>query len=114
VKSARKPAARKPSAAELARREAQSQADRGEAPSVIEVTVDGITVDVDVEAVDDYDAVYAFNSGDVQPLLKILIPDDEARATALDKLREESGKLRMSRVWQFVNSVFGAIQAGKS
>lgn len=102
---------KKPSAAELARREAQSKADKGE-PQPIHVEVMGISLDVDPTEVDDYDAMVSMDSGDFRPMLALLIPDEDARQAALDSLREESGKLRYSRVVEFVQLVFQAIGQG--
>lgn len=102
---------KKPSAAELARREAQSKADKGE-PQPIHVEVMGVSLDVDPTEVDDYDAMVSIDNGDFRPMLALLIPDEDARQAALDSLREESGKLRYSRVVEFVQLVFQAIGQG--
>lgn len=102
---------KKPSAAELARREAQSKADKGE-PQPIHVEVMGVSLDVDPTEVDDYDAMVSMDNGDFRPMLALLIPDEAARQAALDSLREESGKLRYSRVVEFVQLVFQAIGQG--
>nr|DAT52165.1 MAG TPA: hypothetical protein [Caudoviricetes sp.]DAW40955.1 MAG TPA: hypothetical protein [Caudoviricetes sp.] len=102
---------KKPSAAELARREAQSKADKGE-PQPIHVEVMGVSLDVDPTEVDDYDAMVSMDNGDFRPMLALLIPDEDARQAALDSLREESGKLRYSRVVEFVQLVFQAIGQG--
>lgn len=102
---------KKPSAVELARREAQSKADKGE-PQPIHVEVMGVSLDVDPTEVDDYDAMVSMDSGDFRPMLALLIPDEDARQAALDSLREESGKLRYSRVVEFVQLVFQAIGQG--
>lgn len=102
---------KKPSAAELARREAQSKADKGE-PQPIHVEVMGVSLDVDPTEVDDYDAMVSMDNGDFRPMLALLIPDEDARQAALDSLREESGKLRYSRVAEFVQLVFQAIGQG--
>lgn len=102
---------KKPSAAELARREAQSKADKGE-PQPIHVEAMGVSLDVDPTEVDDYDAMVSMESGDFRPMLALLIPDEDARQAALDSLREESGKLRYSRVVEFVQLVFQAIGQG--
>lgn len=102
---------KKPSAAELARREAQSKADKG-GPQPIHVEVMGVSLDVDPTEVDDYDAMVSMDNGDFRPMLALLIPDEDARQVALDSLREESGKLRYSRVVEFVKLVFQAIGQG--
>ena len=102
---------KKPSAAELARREAQSKADKGE-PQPIHVEVMGVSLDVDPTEVDDYDAMVSMDSGDFRPMLALLIPDEDARQAALDSLREESGKLRYSRVVDFVQLIFQVIGQG--
>lgn len=102
---------KKPSAAELARREAQSKADKGE-PQPIHIEVMGVSLDVDPTEVDDYDAMVSMDNGDFRPMLALLIPDEDARQAALDSLREESGKLRYSRVVEFVQLVFQAIGQG--
>lgn len=102
---------KQPSAAELARREAQSKADKGE-PQPIHVEAMGVSLDVDPTEVDDYDAMVSMDNGDFRPMLALLIPDEDARQAALDSLREESGKLRYSRVVEFVQLVFQAIGQG--
>ena len=102
---------KKPSAAELARREAQSKADKGE-PQPIHVEVMGVSLDVDPTEADDYDAMVSMDNGDFRPMLALLIPDEDARQAALDSLREESGKLRYSRVVEFVQLIFQAIGQG--
>lgn len=103
--------AKKPSAAELARREAQSKADKGK-PQPIHVEVMGVALDVDPTEVDDYDAMVSMDNGDFRPMLALLISDEDARQAALDSLREESGKLRYSRIAEFVQLVFQAIGQG--
>lgn len=100
-----------PSAAELARREAQSKKDTG-APQPIHVEVMGIALDVDPVNVDDFDAMVAMEEGDYRPMLALLIPDEEEREAALTALREESGKLRYSKVVEFTQSVFQALRQG--
>ena len=107
----KKPAAKKPTAAELARREAQSKKDTG-APQPIHVEVMGIALDVDPTEVDDYDAMVSMEEGDYRPMLALLISDEGAREAALTALREESGKLRYSRVVEFTQSVFQALRQG--
>lgn len=110
--TARKPAARKaPSAAELARREAQAKKDTG-APQPIHVEVMGIALDVDPVNVDDFDAMVAMENGDYRPMLECLIPDEEERDAALTALREESGKLRYSKVVEFTQEVFQSLRQG--
>lgn len=107
----KKPATKKPTAAELARREAQSKKDTG-APQPIHVEVMGIALDVDPTEVDDYDAMVSMEEGDYRPMLALLIPDEGEREAALTALREESGKLRYSRVVEFTQSVFQALRQG--
>nr|DAF34147.1 MAG TPA: hypothetical protein [Caudoviricetes sp.]DAK01452.1 MAG TPA: hypothetical protein [Caudoviricetes sp.] len=113
--TARKPAARKatkaPSAAELARREAQAKRDTG-APQPVHVEVMGVALDVDPTDVDDFDAMVAMEQGDYRPMLELLIPDEGEREAALTALREESGKLRYSKVVEFVQSVFQSLRQG--
>lgn len=110
--TARKPAAKKqPSAAELARREAQAKRDTG-APQPIHVEVMGIALDVDPVSVDDFDAMVAMENGDYRPMLECLIPDEEERDAALTALREENGKLRYSKVVEFTQSVFQSLRQG--
>lgn len=100
-----------PSAAELARREAQSKRDTG-APQPIHVEVMGIALDVDPVNVDDFDAMVAMENGDYRPMLECLIPDEEERDAALTALREESGKLRYSKVVEFTQEVFQSLRQG--
>lgn len=107
----KKPAAKKPTAAELARREAQSKKDTG-APQPIHVEVMGIALDVDPTEVDDYDAMVSMEEGDYRPMLALLIPDEGEREAALTALREEGGKLRYSKVVEFVQAVFKALGQG--
>lgn len=109
--TAKKPAAKKPTAAELARREAQSKRATG-APQPIHIEVMGVSLDVDPTEVDDFDAMVSMEQGDHRPMLALLIPDEDARQAALDSLREESGKLRYSRVVEFVQAVFQALGQG--
>ncbi len=109
--TAKKPAAKTPTAAELARREAQSKKATG-APQPIHVEVMGVSLDVDPTEVDDFDAMVSMEQGDHRPMLALLIPDEDARQAALDSLREESGKLRYSRVVEFVQAVFQALGRG--
>lgn len=100
-----------PSAAELARREAQSKKDTG-APQPIHVEVMGIALDIDPVNVDDFDAMVAMENGDYRPMLECLIPDEEEREAALTALREESGKLRYSKVVEFTQEVFQSLRQG--
>lgn len=100
-----------PSAAELARREAQSKKDTG-APQPIHVEVMGIALDVDPVNVDDFDAMVAMENGDYRPMLECLIPDEGEREAALTALREESGKLRYSKVVEFTQEVFQSLRQG--
>lgn len=110
--TARKPAAKKqPTAAELARREAQAKRDTG-APQPIHVEVMGIALDVDPVNVDDFDAMVAMENGDYRPMLECLIPDEGERDAALTALREESGKLRYSKVVEFTQEVFQSLRQG--
>jgi hypothetical protein len=104
-------AAKKPSAAELARREAQAKRDTG-APQPVHVEVMGVALDVDPTDVDDFDAMVAMEQGDYRPMLELLIPDEGEREAALTALREESGKLRYSKVVEFVQSVFQSLRQG--
>lgn len=104
---------KKPTAAELARREAQSKADTGETKEVT-VTVDGVTVTLDEDIMDDYDNVAALQNGNPQPFLEAFFPDFEEREKALNVLRDEKGKLRLSRVIEWVGGVFKAAGQGNS
>ena len=114
-KTTKAPSARKttkaPSAVELARREAQSKRDTG-APQPVHVEVMGVALDVDPTDVDDFDAMVAMEQGDYRPMLELLIPDEGEREAALTALREESGKLRYSKVVEFVQSVFQSLRQG--
>lgn len=109
--TARKTTTKKPSAAELARREAQAKRGTG-APQPVHVEVMGIALDVDPTDVDDFDAMVAMEQGDYRPMLELLIPDEGERDAALTALREESGKLRYSKVVEFVQSVFQSLRQG--
>lgn len=104
-------AKKQPSAAELARREAQAKRDTG-APQPVHVEVMGIALDVDPVSVDDFDAMVAMENGDYRPMLECLIPDEEEREAALTSLREESGKLRYSKVVEFTQEVFQSLRQG--
>ena len=109
--TARKTTKKQPTAAELARREAQSKRDTG-APQPVHVEVMGVALDVDPVNVDDFDAMVAMEQGDYRPMLELLIPDEGEREAALTALREESGKLRYSKVVEFVQSVFQSLRQG--
>ena len=109
--TARKTTKKQPSAAELARREAQAKRDTG-APQPVHVEVMGVALDVDPTDVDDFDAMVAMEQGDYRPMLELLIPDEGDREAALTALREESGKLRYSKVVEFVQSVFQSLRQG--
>lgn len=98
-----------PSAAEVARREAQSKKDTGK---LISVTVDGIPIDVDPSEVDDFNAMVQMENGDFRPMLGLIIPDENRRNEVLNSLREDSGKLRYSAVANFVRGVFEEIGKG--
>lgn len=98
-----------PSAAEVARREAQSKKDTGK---LIPVIVDGISIEVDPSDVDDFDAMVQMENGDFRPMLNLIIPDEDRRNSVLESLREDSGKLRYSAVAGFVKSVFEEIGKG--
>lgn len=107
----KKPAAKKPTAAELARREAQSKKDTG-APQPVHVEVMGIALDINPEDLDDYDAMMALEQNNPRPMLELFFPDEDEREAALDSLRDESGKLRFSTTLEFVGAVFKAIGRG--
>jgi hypothetical protein len=109
--TARKTTKKQPTAAELARREAQAKRDTG-APQPAHVEVMGVSLDVDPTDVDDFDAMVAMEQGDYRPMLELLIPDEGDREAALTALREESGKLRYSKVVEFVQSVFQSLRQG--
>lgn len=96
-----------PTAAERARREAQSKNDRGEV-APIHVEVRGIALDFNpADLLDDYDAMTALmEQGRPTPMLALLIPDEDERKAALDALRDENGKLRMTTVVEFLTEVF--------
>ena len=72
----------------------------------------GIALDVDPVNVDDFDAMVAMENGDYRPMLECLIPDEEEREAALTALREESGKLRYSKVVEFTQEVFQSLRQG--
>jgi hypothetical protein len=102
-----------PAAAELARREAQSKNDRGEV-APIHVEVKGIALDFNpADLLDDYDAMTALmEQGRPNPMLALLFPDEGERQAALDSLRDENGKLRMTTVVEFLTEVFQASGQG--
>ena len=102
-----------PTAAELARREAQSKNDRGEV-APIHVEVRGIALDFNPsDLLDDYDAMTALmEQGRPNPMLALLIPDEGERKAALDSLRDENGKLRVTTVVEFLTEVFQASGQG--
>lgn len=78
----------------------------------VTVTVDGITVTIDPDALDDYDLMEQLSRGLYFQACPVLFGAqwDAIRA----ELREESGKLRLTRVDEFVNDVFAAAGQGKS
>jgi hypothetical protein len=100
------------SAAEAARREAQSAEDKGEEKRIV-VDVDGIHIDIRAKDLDDYEALDALQNNVPNPMVNIFLPDPEDRAKQLDKLRDEEGKIRGSRVIQWVADVFKAMQLQK-
>ncbi|MDO4888162.1 MAG: hypothetical protein Q3979_05605 [Actinomycetaceae bacterium] len=104
------PPAKGPSAAELARREAQSAKDRGE--NIIDVTVRGLHVRIHADDLDDWDAMSALDDGNPKPMLELIFPDDQARAAELDKLRDENGKLRASTIAEWIVEFFTEVGAG--
>ena len=102
-----------PTAAELARREAQSKNDRGEV-GPIHIEVRGVELDFNPsDLLDDYDAMTALmEEGRPNPMLKLLFPDEGERKAVLDSLRDENGKLRMTTVVEFLTEVFQASGQG--
>ena len=101
-----------PSAAEKARREAQSKTDTG-APAPKTIEVKGISLTVAPEDVDDYDAMIAMEGGDFRPmLLNLANGSEDRREEILSALREESGRLRYSTVVDFVNEVMTELSSG--
>lgn len=100
------------SAAEAARREAQSAEGNGEEKRIV-VDVDGIHVDIPAKDIDDYEALEALRSSVPNPFVNIFLPDEEDRVKQLEKLRDDQGKIRGSRVLQWVVSVFEAIKLEK-
>ena len=102
---------KKPTAAELARRESQSAKDKGEA---VTVTVSGIHVTLDVNDLDDYDIVAALSQGNPQPALQLFLPDENDRQAALDSLRDENGKLKLTTVVEWIGDVYKAAGQGNS
>ena len=74
-----------PTAAELARREAQSKNDPMTA---------------------------LMEQGRSNPMLALLIPDEDERKAALDSLRDENGKLRVTTIVEFLTEVFQASGQG--
>ena len=96
--TARKTTKKQPTAAELARREAQSKRDTG-APQPVHVEVMGVALDVDPVNVDDFDAMVAMEQGDYRPMLELLIPDEGEREAALTALREESSPCARETDW---------------
>lgn len=104
---------KKPSAAEVARREAQSAKDKGE-PQPVTLTVDDVTVTLDPEDLDDYDLMSMTQAGNPDPFLALCFPDAEDRKAALDKLRTPEGKLKLSTLMQWIQHVLEAAGQGNS
>lgn len=103
---------KKPTAAELARREAQSNEDTG--AKDVTVTVDGITVTLDPEDMDDYDLIRATNSGNPEAFLALCFPDLDDPVKGLDSLRDERGKLKLSKIMEWIQHVLEAAGQGNS
>ena len=104
-------AKKKPTAAEVARREAQSKADTGKA---VTVTVDGVTVTLNVDDLDDYDLARVTNQGNPEPFLKLCFPDEEDPVDGVKALRDEGGKLKLSTIMQWIQHVLEAAGQGNS
>ena len=102
---------KKPTAAELARREAQSAKDKGEA---VTVTVDGVTVTLNVDDLDDYDLIRVTNSGNPEAFLALCFPDEEDPIDGVKALRDEGGKLKLSTIMQWIQHVLEAAGQGNS
>ena len=77
------------------------------------VVVSGIHIDIRALDLDDYEALDALQNNVPNPMVNIFLPDPEDRAKQLDKLRDEEGKIRGSRVIQWVADVFKAMQLQK-
>ena len=73
------------------------------------VTVEGVTVSVDVDALDDFELLDDLsqmqdgNGARVTSAFRRMFGDDSSRI--LDELREESGRVRLSRASKFMMSV---------
>ena len=103
-----------PSAAEIARREAQSKADKGEAQP-IDLVVDGVSLTVDPNDLDDADALFSMQDNDFRPMLNLLFPGMSwaEQKVVLEPLNDpETGRLRYSRIIEFVGHVFEAVGQG--
>ena len=101
---------KKPSAAELARREAQSSKDKGD---ILEITVDGIKATLKQEWFNDYETIAQLNAGNVFLLTQLMWPDLAQQFEALKPLRDEDGKLTTERVTEWLQKVLDQVNAGK-
>lgn len=100
-----------PSGAELARREAQSKRDAGEQFLVLEH--EGIRVEVK-DFSDDFELMSQLNRGNVFPLMEFIWPEYSDMIADLGPLRDEEGRLRTTRVAQWLQGAFEkAVSLGK-
>lgn len=78
----------------------------------ITVEVRGISITVDPESLDDYDAVTSLGSGFPEPFLRALVPDDAVRAALLDTCKDENGRRKLSTVMEMTAEIAQAVGAG--
>lgn len=68
--------------------------------------------DVDPEALDDADAVDAYAQKNPSPMFRALTGEHAEKFRA--RLRDDKGRVKLSTIFDFVNSTLEAVGAGKS
>lgn len=111
---ARKPAATRIPAGAKAPQDRKSAA-RAEAENdpTVTVAVDGLTVTLERDTLDDYDVLEALASGMYFRACPTMF-GEEQWGRIKEHLRDEDGRLRMTAVDEFVHKVFEEAQAGNS
>lgn len=80
------------------------------APMTIEFR--GVTISVEADALDDYEAMTMFASGLPDRLLSVLVPDPASNHTLLQTCRDESGRVRLSSVLEMTTEIMELLNAG--